>query len=88
MSFIETMPEDDIKKLAERLQQYIVPKSEQKDIKSVNQIYTVKDVSLLIKKSKQTIRSHIDAGLIVAKKVGKNYVITEENLIKYIENEK
>lgn len=88
MSFIETMPEDDIKKLAERLQQYIVPKSEQKDIKSVNQIYTVKDVSLLTKKSKQTIRSHIDAGLIVAKKVGKNYIITEENLIKYIENEK
>lgn len=88
MSFIETMPEDDIRKLAERLQQYILPKSEQKEANKISATYSVKDAALLTGKSRQTIRSHIKIGLLEAKKTGKNYIITLENLTKYIENEK
>lgn len=88
MSFIETMPEDDIRKLAERLQQYIAPISEQKEAKKISATYTVKDAALLTGNCRQTIRSHIKIGLLEAKKPGKNYIITLENLTKYIENEK
>lgn len=88
MSFIETMPEDDIIKLAERLQQYIMPKSEQKEVKKINDTYTVKQVSKITGKHRHTIRSHIKIGLLEAKKTGKSFIITQENLTKYIQNDK
>lgn len=88
MSFIETMPENDVIKLAERLKKYILSEPEQKNTKAINQTYNVKDAALLTTKSLQTIRTHIKIGLLEAKKVGKNYVITQENLLKYIENDK
>lgn len=89
MSFIETMPEDDIIKLAERLQQYILPKSvEESNKKNADTNYSVKEVAKITKRSKQTIRAHIKIGLLNAKKPGKNYIVTQENLTKYIENEK
>ena len=50
--------------------------------------YTVKEVAGLTKRNPRTITNHIKKSLLEAKKTGKNYIITEPNLIKYIENEK
>jgi len=88
MSFINTMPEEDIQLLAERLQKYIKPEPTEKETTPQNKTYSVLDVAKITKQDKQTVRAHIKAELLSAKKMGKKYIITQENLTKYIENEK
>jgi len=48
------------------------------------QTYTIKEVSALTNRCGATIRNHIKASLLIAKKGGKNWIITQENLNKYI----
>lgn len=46
--------------------------------------YTVKEVSRITNKTSQTIIRHITNGSLIAKKSGKSWVITQENLDNYI----
>ena len=46
--------------------------------------YTVVQVAEKLQKNPVTIRRHIEIGTLIAHKPGKNYIITEKNLKKYI----
>jgi|26BtaG_2_1085354.scaffolds.fasta_scaffold00606_11 excisionase family DNA binding protein len=50
------------------------------------EFFTVKQVVQISKKSNLTIRNHIHAGLLKAKKVGKSFLIKQEDLHSYLEN--
>lgn len=49
--------------------------------------YTVREISKMSKQSQPTITRHIREGLLTASKVGKNWKITQENYLKYINND-
>lgn len=49
--------------------------------------YTVKDVAKIVGKSTQTIRLHINDGLLEARKNGKHYLITQNALNNYAEQQ-
>jgi excisionase family DNA binding protein len=51
---------------------------------SQEKTYTVLDVASLTKRTKITIRNHINAGLLTANKIGKSFLITQESLDEYI----
>ena len=48
--------------------------------------YTVKKVAEMTNRTPWTIRNHIDIGLLSASKVGKSWLISEENYKKYIKD--
>ena len=48
-------------------------------------VYNVKDLEKKLKLSKKTIRHYIKTGRLKAKKIGKAYLITETNLIKFLD---
>jgi len=50
--------------------------------------YTVNEVAEKVKKAPQTIRYHIDKGLLLATKTGKSWIINETNLNIYTSNGK
>lgn len=50
------------------------------------EFYTVKQVVSITQKSNLTIRNHIHAGLLEAKKVGKSFLIKKEHLQTYLNN--
>lgn len=61
-----------------------------KDMKSVAKEqelqYTVNQVAKMTNKTPWTIRQHIDIGLLSASKVGKSWLISEDNYKKYIKD--
>lgn len=59
----------------------IVTKLNKKDSERV---YKTEEVAQIVKKDVQTIRKHIKASLLKATKKGKEYLITHDNLINYI----
>lgn len=87
-TLVNLIQEEDIQALALRLQKYLKPEPIESSLVGIKETYSVKEVSKLTKRHAHTIRNHIDAGLLIAKKSGKNYIITHENLTKYIDNEK
>ncbi len=50
------------------------------------EFYTVNQVVQITQLSNLTIRNHINAGLLEAKKVGKSWLIKRENLQTYLSN--
>jgi len=46
--------------------------------------YTIREVSRITNKSYYTILRHLDKGLLIGKKTGKSWIITQDNLNKYI----
>lgn len=53
-------------------------------IKHDIKIYTMKEVSELLKVTERTLYNYIKAGQFKAKKVGGKWMITEENLRKFL----
>jgi excisionase family DNA binding protein len=49
--------------------------------------YTVNEVAEMSKKTSWTIRQHIKHNLLTASKVGKSWLISQEDYQKYITNE-
>jgi len=49
--------------------------------------YTVGEVAEMSKQSESTITRHIRDGLLIGSKVGKSWKITQNNYLKYINNE-
>jgi excisionase family DNA binding protein len=54
------------------------------DLDKYPQSYKVKEVAKITEKHESTIREHIAKGLLKAKKIGKQWTVTHENLEKYI----
>lgn len=50
----------------------------------LDQLYTSKEVAKMLGSTQQTINKHIKRGLLLAKKTGKNYTITHQNLLNYV----
>ena len=48
-------------------------------------IYTVEQIAELLNVTKQTIYMYIRQGKLKAKKVGKQYIVTENNLRAFLE---
>lgn len=82
------LSDENVTAIAERMVE-IQNKNKLPDIKQSTEEpqYTVKEVAAMSKKTAWTIRQHIKAGLINASKVGKSYLISENNYNKYINNE-
>lgn len=57
---------------------------EELKVKQVGETYSTKEVAEKIGVNEQTIRRHIREGLLKATQNGKSYIITEQNLKKYI----
>lgn len=57
-----------------------IDKQQEKDEKKM---YKVHEVATVVKKANSTVAYHIRIGLLVAHKVGKSWLITEESLQKY-----
>lgn len=49
--------------------------------------YTVNEVAKMSKREAQTVRKHINIGLLIAEKSGKSWLISQNNYNKYIKNE-
>lgn len=49
-----------------------------------NEVFTVAEVALFLKTSKQQVRKMIQSGEIVAVKVGREYRVTLESLAEFI----
>lgn len=54
------------------------------EIKKQELTYSVEEVARLTEKSEQTIRLHINNGLLKAHKIGKPWAIKEVNLTQYL----
>lgn len=50
----------------------------------VERYYTVSQIASMVQKSPLTIRRHIDEEILVAEKIGKSWLIHQENLNKYL----
>jgi excisionase family DNA binding protein len=50
----------------------------------VERYYTVSQIASMVQKSALTIRRHIDEEILVAEKIGKSWLIHQENLNKYL----
>lgn len=50
-------------------------------------IYTMKEVSELLKVTERTLYNYIKSGKFKAKKIGGKWMITEENLKRFIDEE-
>lgn len=50
-------------------------------------IYSMNEVAKILKVSKRTIYDYIKSGELKVKKIGGKWIITEENLKKFIETE-
>ena len=79
---------DDFRDLVEQFTINIASKleelfSKQHTISSM-QILTIKDVAKILNKDKTTVLRYIEKGLIKAKKKGKDWIITQQSLIDYI----
>jgi hypothetical protein len=87
MDIIESLTEQDLKKLAEKLNPYIFTNTKKNiEEKNINKTYNVKEISKLTGKHFHTIISHIKLGLLKGNKVGKSFIVTEESLNRYISN--
>lgn len=53
----------------------------------IDRTYTVNEVAEITGKGANTIRRHIDSGLLKAKKVGKPFIITQTNLDNYVKGQ-
>lgn len=53
---------------------------------SSEKFYTIKQISKDIGLHKQTLTRHARLGLLVAKKVGKSYQVSQTNLNKYLQS--
>lgn len=75
--------------LAEKIAEKIIAKSNNKNTKQSKKekLYRVSDVADNTDQSKSTITRHIRDGLLVGSKVGKFWLITEENYKNYINNQ-
>lgn len=80
--------EQDIKSIAKEVA--IINAKGKENAKTVKEesepFYTVNEVAEKLKKQPQTIRYHINTGLLTAKKTGKSWTITESNLNLYASN--
>lgn len=82
------MPDDFVDKVAKKVailnrepkRELFIPTNEELQ-------YTVGEVAEMSKQSKQTIARHCRDGLITASKVGKSWKITQNNYLKYINND-
>lgn len=77
------LEQDDIEKIATRVAEKLQDMREENVVRT----YTVKDVAKITNSTTATITRHINKKLLKAKKTGKSYTITENNLKKYLENE-
>ena len=77
------LPDNFVTQVAEKMIELQGPIKKQKEIEAV---YTVNQVAKLVEKDPVTIRNHIKAELLIASKPGKSYIITEQNLNKYIKS--
>ncbi|MGL4971836.1 MAG: helix-turn-helix domain-containing protein [Culicoidibacterales bacterium] len=48
--------------------------------------YTVQEVAIMVNRTPWTVRNHISIGLLSASKVGKSWLISEDNYKKYIKD--
>jgi len=63
-------------------------KSDKKELEpeTVKRFYAVDQVANMTNKHAVTIRRHIKKGILIAKQVGKCYLISEEDLQSYLQN--
>lgn len=77
------LTEDHIKKIAKECAK--IMQTEVKDPEVVKVVtYTTTQVAQMLNKSQATIQRHCENGLIEATKPSKSWIITEENLTKYL----
>lgn len=50
--------------------------------------YTLKELEPILKRKAKTIKDYIKDGELEATKIGKGYIITEENVREFLENYK
>jgi excisionase family DNA binding protein len=82
------LSEQDVKSIAKEVA--IIQAKDKVKAKGVKEesetFYTVNEVAKKLKKQPQTIRYHINNGLLAATKTGKSWTITENNLKLYASN--
>lgn len=89
------MPDDFVDKVAKKvailnkkIKPYVPKQKREVIIPNNNELqYTVGEVAEMSKQSEQTIARHCRDGLLIAAKVGKSWKITQNNYLKYINNE-
>lgn len=75
------LTDKDIKAIATRVVAELKKESPTRPV-----IYTVGDVSKIMKLHKNTVLEHIKIGLLKASRVGKSYSISDDQLNEYINN--
>lgn len=50
--------------------------------------YTIKELEPILKRKAKTIKKYIEDGVLPATKIGKGYIITEDNILEMLENYK
>ncbi|WNH09999.1 helix-turn-helix domain-containing protein [Thalassobellus suaedae] len=73
--------------LVEAVAKKIIELTGQEVKKPEELVYTVEEVARLSDNSTQTIRIHINKGILKAHKVGKPWLIKESNLKRYLNGE-
>ncbi len=78
------LSEEDKEDIASRVAKKISDCAEFCVNNEVKTTFSVKEVSKILGNNKVTVINHIKNGLLTAKKNGKNYIITQESLDKYL----
>lgn len=52
------------------------------------QTYTIKELEPILKRKSKTIKRYIKDGVLEATKIGKSYIITEENIREMLDSYK
>ena len=62
----------------------VIEKTKPAAEKKPDKVFTVNQIANEVGKTPQTIRMHIIKGLLIAKKTGKSFSITQSNFDKYV----
>jgi hypothetical protein len=86
ITIIAKLSEADMKNIAEKVAK--INSTEESNTVTEKKYYSVNDVAKITNKTAWTIRQHIGAGLLVAEKVGKSFLINKNNFENYTRNGK
>lgn len=81
ISVIIDLPKDFTTQVAKKM---IELQGTKQEVKIVESHYSVKEVSKILELNPKTVIAHIKADLLTASKPGKSYIISENNLNKYL----
>lgn len=89
MEVTVSLTRESIEKIAKKVAYINAKAKEEKENRSrvAETFFTIKEVSDMLKLEPQTIRVHIRKGILKAHKTGKAWIVSQENLNKYTNNE-